>query len=52
VEDGGVEKLPLLRVEVLEDAPFFVMVRSRGGSPSPASWKGEGRARFEYCGIA
>jgi hypothetical protein len=40
VEDGGAEKLPLLRVAVLGDAPFFVMARSRGGSPSPAWWKG------------
>jgi hypothetical protein len=52
VEDGGAKKLPLLRVAVLEDVPFFFMARNRGGSPSWAWWKREGRARFEYSGVA
>jgi hypothetical protein len=52
VEDGGAEKLPLLCVAVLEDAQFFFMARSHGGSQSLVWWKEEGRARFEYCGVA
>jgi hypothetical protein len=38
VENDGAKKFPLLRVTVLEDAMFFVMERSRGGSPSPTWW--------------